>query len=102
MTTHIFTLETWFMNRNEDWDCDCDYLLIRDGVIETRTHGSGATFFRDKLRVEFPDAIWHKECLSIHRGKLEPRGLQGLDDKLIAVLRSRFAFKEEPARIVVA
>jgi hypothetical protein len=94
MATHVFMLESWFMNRNGDWSSGCEYLVIHNGLIETRPSGSGATYYQDKLCKEFPAAHWHDEALSLHRGKLEPKGLQGLDVKVLAMLSSRFAIKD--------
>lgn len=93
--TQIFTLERWFRDAKLDgWDCDCEYLVVVDGRIETRQHGSGATFFRDKVMAEFPGATMHKEALSLPRGLIEPRGLEGLDEPTLALLRTQFKFKE--------
>jgi hypothetical protein len=91
----VFTLESWFRDgRLDGWDCDNEYLVIVDGRIETRQHGSGATYWRDKVQEEFPGAVWHKEALSLHRGLIEPRGLEGLDEPTLALLRTKFKFKE--------
>lgn len=91
----ILTLETWFRDPKADaWDCDWQYLVIVGDQILERTHGSGATYWRDKLREEFPTATWHDKDLSLHRGLIEPHGLQGLDDETLAVLRTRFKFKD--------
>jgi hypothetical protein len=59
MTVHVFDYTDWFMNRQEDWDCDF-YCLIVDGE-EVKLINS---------KEEYPDRIEHGD-LSRHRNHLE-------------------------------
>jgi hypothetical protein len=55
MTTKVFNLTDWFMDRNENWDCSNLYLiLLPDGRIETMPRDNEQD--REKMETKYPNA----------------------------------------------
>jgi hypothetical protein len=76
MTVHVFDYTDWFINRQEDWDCDFYYLIVDGNEVELIN--SNSQYWQEKMRERFPDRIEHGD-LSRHRGHLE---CSGVTDKL--------------------
>lgn len=83
---HVFKFTDWFMNRQEEWDCDFQYLVFANDEMLTLPRNSKLD--KKSMRKQFPKRIEYEAEMSRHRGRVKYFGkdLNDLPRKVLEFL----------------